>query len=177
VGSAAPAAIIERKGLDALMRAVLATGAAFRASANLVTDGYRRAKLTSDLVGSFIQNVEVEYDAKFPSQSKVMLNLNTFKQVEVLKTIAYQSLIMSPRLKVAEHRGKAIIKEIFDALVEDQGHLLMPDDARAIYDDIGLTSDKMRVICDFIACMTDRYALHFYSRLFGTNHESIYAPL
>jgi dGTPase len=34
-----------------------------------------------------------------------------------------------------------------------------------------------RVICDFIAGMTDRYAVQFYGRLFGTNPESIFAPL
>jgi dGTPase len=84
---------------------------------------------------------------------------------------------MSPRLKVAEHRGKEIVKEIFQALQDDDGYLLMPDDAQAIYNEIKYDSNKKRVICDFIACMTDRYALQFYSRLFGTSHESIYAPL
>ena len=137
----------------------------------------RDPKLTSDLVGTFIQGVEVIYDAGFPWQSKVRLKIETFKQVEVLKNFAYQSLIMSPRLKVAEHRGKEIVTAIFNALVKDKGHLLMPDDARQIYDQIKYETNKRRIVCDYIACMTDRYALQFYSRLFGTSHESIYAPL
>jgi dGTPase len=84
---------------------------------------------------------------------------------------------MSPRLKVAEHRGKEIVRDIFRAVEKDGGHLLMPDDSRTLYEDFDQVADKKRVICDFIACMTDRYALQFYSRLFGTSHESIYAPL
>ncbi len=163
--------------LDAEAKAVVASKAAFDASAKLVSNGYSRAKLTSDLVGTFIQGVEVDYDEEFPSQSKVRLNVETFKRVEVLKNFAYQSLIMSPRLKVAEHRGKQIVKDIFEALERDEGHLLMPDDARLLYEDFKGTAHKKRVVCDFIACMTDRYALQFYNRLFGTSHESIHAPL
>lgn len=173
----ASSSIIGEAGLDATAKAVIASKAAFVASANLVSDGYSRAKLTSDLVGIFIQGIEVDYDKDYPSQSKVRLNVETFKQVEVLKNFAYQSLIMSPRLKVAEHRGKEIVKQIYEALVEDDGHLLMPDDSRRLYEQIKGIANKRRVICDFIACMTDRYALQFYSRLFGTDHETIYAPL
>jgi dGTPase len=38
-------------------------------------------------------------------------------------------------------------------------------------------AEKRRVICDFIAGMTDRYAVQFYGRLFGTNPESVFSPL
>lgn len=157
--------------------AFVAADRTFAGSDELVNNGYARAKLTSDLVGSFIGGIEVEINPEFPSQSVVRLDVETFKQVEVLKNVTYQSLIMSPRLKVTEHRGKQIVADIFDALRTKEGHLLMPDDARNIYDNIDGAANKLRVICDFIACMTDRYAIHFYNRLFGTNHESIYAPL
>ena len=30
--------------------------------------------------------------------------------------------------------------------------------------------EKQRVVCDFIAGMTDRYAVQFYSRLFSMHH-------
>jgi dGTPase len=172
------AEIVKKPGsLSAFATAFVATDATFALSTELVTNGYSRTKLTSDLVGSFISGIEVEFNEEFPAQSIVRLNVETFKRVEVLKNVAYQSLIMSPRLKVAEHRGKQIVGDIFDALKTKEGHLLMPDDARSIHDKIGGTANKLRIICDFIACMTDRYALHFYNRLYGTNHESIYAPL
>jgi dGTPase len=84
---------------------------------------------------------------------------------------------MSPMLKVAEHRGKEIVQEIFKALNSTHGHLLMRSDCRALYAALKEPDEKRRVVCDFMAGMTDRYAIQFYGRLFGTNPESIYSPL
>lgn len=168
---------IENSNDPPFATAFVATDAAFALAMELVSNGYSRTKLTSDLVANFIAGIEVEPNEEYPSQSIVRLNVETFKQVEALKNVTYQALIMSPRLKVAEHRGKQIVGAIFDALNTKEGHLLMPDDARYLHDKMTGTANKRRVICDFIGCMTDRYALHFYNRLFGTNHESIYAPL
>jgi len=139
--------------------------------------GYYRTKLTSELVGSFIRAVQVKVDKENLALSKAYLDINTFKQVEVLKKFAYQSLIMSSRLKVAEHRGKEIVTRIFKALDSADGHLLMPEDCRSIYSQLVEPHEQQRVVCDFIAGMTDRYAIQFYSRLFGTNAETIYSPL
>ncbi|MFZ0507302.1 MAG: hypothetical protein WAM29_04215, partial [Methylocella sp.] len=36
---------------------------------------------------------------------------------------------------------------------------------------------KKRVVCDFIAGMTDRYAVEFYSRIFSDSPQSIFKPL
>ncbi|WP_421579174.1 hypothetical protein [Shinella sp. M31] len=41
----------------------------------------------------------------------------------------------------------------------------------------GDTLHKKRTICDFIAGMTDRYAVEFYSRLFGANGMTMHKPL
>lgn len=163
--------------LDMRLAAAMSADAVFTASNNAISDGYIRSGLTSELVGRFIQSVNVRVDEKYPAQSQAYLDIETFKTVEVLKNFAYYSLIMSPRLKVAEHRGQDIVVNIFRALSKDGGHMLLPDDVRALYEGMSNQSDKNRVICDFIACMTDRYALQFYSRLYGTSHESIYAPL
>lgn len=157
--------------------AAMATDAVFTASNNAISDGYIRSGLTSELVGRFIQSVKVRVNDRYPAQSQAYLDIETFKTVEVLKNFAYYSLIMSPRLKVAEHRGQDIVTNIFKALSREGGHMLLPDDVRALHEGMSNQSDKNRVICDFIACMTDRYALQFYSRLYGTSHESIYAPL
>jgi dGTPase len=74
-------------------------------SARAAADGYARTKLTSQLVGTFIHAVEVHADRSNPALSTVRLDVDTFKRVEVLKNFAYEALIMSSRLKVAEHRG------------------------------------------------------------------------
>lgn len=156
--------------------AVVSTGV-FQAAQRVASNGYYRTQLTSELVGSFIQAVQLKYNKHFPHLSAVHLDIDTFKHVEVLKNYTFQSLIMSPMLKVAEYRGKDIVKRIFHALTEHKGHLLMPDDFRAFYQQVACPLEKRRVVCDFIAGMTDRYAVKFYNRLFGTTPESIHAPL
>jgi dGTPase len=142
-----------------------------------VSSGYYRTRFTSDLVGEFIRSVRVRVSKETLALSYAYLDIEAFKKVEVLKNFAFQSLIMSPRLKVAEHRGKDIVKAIFRAIEEDEGYLLMPEDFQHLYSGMSDHADKKRVICDFIAGMTDRYAVQFYGRLFGTNPESIFAPL
>jgi dGTPase len=105
------------------------------------------------------------------------LNIESFKSMEVLKNFAFVSLIMSPRLKVTEHRGKDIIQEIFRALMKENGYLLMPEDFQWLFKGLADPEERMRVVCDFIAGMTDRYAVTFFGRLYGTNPESFFTPL
>ena len=168
------------------------SSAAFRTSAELAGDGYLRTDLTSQLVGRFIRGVRVEANPIDPALTRVYLEMDTFQKVEVLKTFAYEALIMAPTLRVSEYRGRDIVQVIFDALAHGKGHLLMPDDFREVYDALYDPSEKMRVICDFVAgmtdryalviCdfvagMTDRYALEFCGRLFSTTPESIWKPI
>ena len=83
---------------------------------------------------------------------------------------------MSPRVKLVEYRGKDIITNIFRAIDKEKGNLLLPDDYRNLYEKTNGVQRK-RVICDFIAGMTDRYAWEFYNRLFGTDPISIHVPV
>lgn len=148
-----------------------------KASHETTSSGYYRSRMTSDFVGFYIRSLKLQFNSKRPLLSCVYLDLDTFKRLEVLKNYAYQALIMSPMLKVAEYRGKDIVKQIFRALSADDGCLLMPKDFQNLYHELRHPSEKQRVICDFIAGMTDRYAVQFYGRLFGTNPETIFSPL
>jgi dGTPase len=145
----------------------------------LCRSGMVRTELTSYLVGKFIEGVIVEVDEKKPALSKIYLHDEIRKVVEVLKHFNYEATIMSPRLKVAEFRGHDIVHEIFEALVDvdKQNHLLLPDDFREIHRKLRDDKDKMRLISDFIAGMTDRYAVEFYSRLKSVTPQSIFKPL
>jgi dGTPase len=146
-------------------------------SRKLAGDGYQRVKFTSSLVQNFLSGVEVVPNLTYPQLHQIRLKFNTFLFVEVLKNLTYYGIIRSPRLQVAEHRGKDIIKEIFKALDTDDGAgtRLLPDDFRAICKGAPVMVRK-RTICDFIAGMTDRYAIEFYSRLYGVNSLTIHKP-
>ncbi|MBX9710449.1 MAG: dNTP triphosphohydrolase [Xanthobacteraceae bacterium] len=147
-----------------------------RFSERIAENGYERVKLTSGLVQTFMEGVEIKPHRSFPQLHRARLNIETFKTVEVLKNITYEAIIMSPRVKLVEYRGKDIIKQIFKAIDGKKGHLLLPDDYRELHA-AATGSAKKRVICDFIAGMTDRYAWEFYNRLYGAANISIHKPI
>jgi dGTPase len=149
----------------------------FSVSARIAQVGYERTEITADLVGQFISGVRLRPNSDFPALSKVELEPKTWIRVEVLKRFCFASLIMSSRLKVAERRGREIVTEIFERLSEKEGYQLLPDDFREWYARVKAKRDRMRLICDFIAGMTDRYAVEFYSRLKSETPQTIFKPL
>ena len=86
-------------------------------------------------------------------------------------------LINSSRLKVAESRGNEIIKKIFNKIYTDSSNVLLPEDVKKLYNESTDELWRARVTCDFIAGMTDRYALEFYGRLFSETPQTIFKPL
>lgn len=150
---------------------------AFRISKNICENGYARTKLTSQLVGEFINSVGVQLNEKQPSFSEITVDPGSKRKIETLKHFTYEATIESPRLKLAEYRGYDIVFGIFDALSSPRGHLLLPQDTRDLYSYFeNNASLRMRTICDFVAGMTDRYAIEFYGRLHSDNPQSIFKP-
>lgn len=148
-------------------------------SDSLAQDGYQRTDLTSSLVGAFIRAVDIaKIDRKFPALSTVRMADDRRFQVEILKHFVYESQILSPRVQLLAHRSREIIETIFDRLADRKaaGHLLLPSDYRQIHDAVKTKPDRLRTICDFIAGMTDRYAIEFYGRLTSENPETIFKP-
>lgn len=151
---------------------------AMRASRDLNMDAGKRMKLSSELVHEFINDVQLEVNEEFPALSKVSLVKGTRIKVEILKQYTYLSTIYSNRVKLGEYRGTELVGDIFDALKKENGHLLMPDDVRKQVQDAGNDEAlKARHICDFVAGMTDRYAVEFWARLRSDAAESMFKPI
>lgn len=145
-------------------------------SRELANNGFHRTALTSNLVQIFLDGIEVVAHKTYPQLNKVRLNMNDFILMEVLKNITYEAVIRSPALQVVEYRGKEIIEKIFNAIVGENGQRLLPEDFREVYES-GNKLSQYRTVCDFIAGMTDRYAVEFYSRLYGANGLTMHKPL
>lgn len=158
---------------------------AFAASAlnsveeEMARDGYLRSGAMSGWVGTLIRGVEVDFNSDCPALSRVTLQRELWETVEVLKHFTYEYVINSPLLRFPEHRGKDIIKEIFEALTENRdGYSLMPYDNQRLYHEFkGDPVAQYQVVADFIAGMTDRYALEFYGRLTSESPQTIFKPL
>ncbi len=138
--------------------------------------GYLRSALTSKLVRESLRGVDVILNQQFPQLSTIKVAPPILLKIAILKHFTFEATILAPRLRVATRRGGDIVKQIFSALIADGGHELLPVDFRANYVRLEKIEDKRRVVCDFIAGMTDRYAIEFYGRLMSERPESIFKP-
>lgn len=149
----------------------------FNLSEEFANNGYQRNYFSSYLVSRFISGLSIDIDHKYPILSKIKVEDEINKQINILKHFSYVFLINSSRLKVVENRGYDIISKMFLRLSSDEGYKLLPEDYQKLYFDASTDQGKKRVICDFIAGMTDRYAIEFYGRLFSENPKTIFKPL
>ena len=144
----------------------------------LKDDGAARTRLTSHLVNECIEATEVpKIDPEFPALSELQLDEHLETRIAIVKRLTHALVIQSPNLKTVEYRGYDLVKDIFDALSKDDGHMLLPDDYRKR---VTATTDELerdRAICDFIAGMTDRYAVEFHERLHSGSAQTIFKPL
>ena len=170
-----PQELLENGGLDLEQYNALVVSITSETSATLCSNGYFRTEFTSQLVGRFIRAIEIaEFNDGCPALTTVRLSIEAFIAVEVLKTVAFNAVIMSSRLKSAENRGQWVVEQIFGELKDDGGYLLMPEDWRLLIEaNPGDTGWKQRCISDYIAGMTDAYCLEFYERILGRAAPSI----
>ena len=143
----------------------------------LAEDGTARTKLTSRLVDECVEGTEVVVNDVVPPLSKVVLKPDLLRRVEILKHFVYELVTQSSNLKTVEYRGSEIVCEIFEALSSKDGDKLLPDDYRKRVEAVNDEPSRCRAICDFIAGMTDRYAIEFYGRLRSESAQTIFKPL
>lgn len=175
-------------GIDAIRKKVYESLVNTQFAASDLT----RTKYTAERVGELIQEVEIIWNDEFPMLSKVRLARKALLDVEIFKHLNYELVIRSPKLAVVQHRGKQIVTEIFEAIVKSEGQLL-PNHWRESYEacaDVQENQEnsaelvqpqvpnikQMRFICDFVAGMTDRYAVEFHDSLFGDG-RGLYGPV
>jgi dGTPase len=150
----------------------------YRAYKNFAASGYFRTQLSSQLVGEAIDSVEIVYNEDAPCVSRVKLSPSVEFRVEVLKQYMFLATIYSSRVSLPEFRGYEVVSGIFNALAGERGFLLMPEDVRAQYEMAANDHDtQMRVVCDFVAGMTDRYAMEFFGRLHSDTPQSMFKPV
>lgn len=104
------------------------------------------------------------------------------KESEVFKKLAFEVVFLSPELKQLEHKGNYMLERLWGVLKQryiDGGtiggqdfQILSKEDA----DEIESTpeiNDRARLVCDFLAGMTDGSAARLYKRLFIPDFGSI----
>jgi len=121
--------------------------------------------LVTDLVRTTSDNIDIMKiyslnDVRKADKKCVSFSEETNKYNKQLKTFLYKKLYRHYRVERMAEKAEHIIEDLFRAYMKNS-HIL-PEAIHARTKDIGLE----RVICDYIAGMTDRFALEEHARLF-----------
>ncbi|MGE0681785.1 MAG: deoxyguanosinetriphosphate triphosphohydrolase family protein [Candidatus Binatia bacterium] len=134
-----------------------------------------RKMLTRDLIHEFASAVGIQSPDRIDAEPRARI------RIEVLKAFESYKVIHNPRVTTLGHKGKEVLRRLFAVL--DQGREstgLFPEDHGEDYEQAlleGSETARKRVICDFLAGMTDSYAMRFFSRLFVPGEGSFYEML
>ncbi|HLD44372.1 MAG TPA: deoxyguanosinetriphosphate triphosphohydrolase, partial [bacterium] len=83
-----------------------------------------------------------------------------------LKEFLYRSLYTHPKVLNMQKRAKVVIAGLFNSLIKESK--LIPGEFIAFYPQ---DEPQPRIVCDYVAGMTDRFALGEFDRLFEEIHH------
>jgi dGTPase len=139
-------------------------------------------------IGKYIRATTLVHDVNFLSGAtnryRFRLAIDpAFKaESKVFKKLAFEVVFLSPQLKQLEHKGNHLLHGLWDVLskryvtgdnIDGQTFQLLPEDAAAEIGQADSEEKKARLVCDFLAGMTDGYAARMYKRLFTPDFGSI----
>lgn len=135
-----------------------------------------RKRCISRLVHHFmtaIEVIEIESFSEPLLRYRVRVKDRQRKLLDALQDVVRQEVIFNPSIQHLEFKGQRMVVSVFEAMASDPKRLL-PIDAKALFDK---SDEPERVICDYVAGMTDLYLLKTYERLFSPRMGSVFDKL
>jgi dGTPase len=133
--------------------------------------------LVSDLIDSSslrLNDSGVRSSAEVRSQPKALIGFSdaTRELNHELKSFLREHLYKHYKVRRMTSKAQRVVRELFDAFFADPA--LMPDDheARTRLDLVKGPAGRARAVADYIAGMTDRYAILEHSRLFEPSERT-----
>lgn len=133
----------------------------------------------SHLVGSFIHGVELHQQQRFEHpllDYQAQLTQPAAQALCVLKQFVWDHVISIPEVKSFEYKGQVTVMGLFRVLWSNPERLL-PRSRLAKLDAATSEQERMRLLCDYVAGMTDDYATRVYAKLFSPYYGSIFDRL
>ncbi|WP_422128105.1 anti-phage deoxyguanosine triphosphatase [Vibrio hannami] len=135
---------------------------------------YLRKDAIGGIVNTLLTGITVE-KVKDHSFDSDLLNYNAYLEpglnnaLSIFKRFVSDYVIQVPDVQRLEYRGQQIVIDLFEALSADPERLL-PEATRSKWQQANESHDGgMRVICDYIANMTDGYAQKLHQQLFSAH--------
>jgi len=150
--------------------------------------GGRVEPFVGSRIGKYIRAARLEREVNFLSEEtnrygfKLVIDEEVRQECKLFKNLAYEVVFLSPELRQLEHKGSLMLRELWNVLetryvkgglIDGQTFELLP--AADVEEIKEATSEKerARLVCDFLANMTDGFAARMYRRLFEPGFGSI----
>ena len=141
-----------------------------------------RKQMTRCLIDRYVRAAKISQRKAVPPGAisqryyyKICVRDQERVELRLLYGLIKQFVFESPQVKTLEAKGTHIIGCLFLKLMSgDNAKELLPEDWKEHLNEVSTIEDKARVVCDYIAGMTDDYAQKTYSRLFLPDRGSIY---
>lgn len=177
--------LMTRSQLDTLAFRQLVAASSFT-NADTLLDGlfdasiHVRKQVVGEMVNYFItaivsQTVHADFENDILRYNLVLLP-EARALLAYLMGSVYQYVIDSQESRTFEYGGQTVVLRLFEALSSNPGHLLDKKNRQQYLDQQDEASGR-RVVCDYIANMTDEYAYRMHERLFGFNTRTIFERL
>jgi dGTPase len=88
----------------------------------------------------------------------------------------FNYVIDSQEARTFEYGGQTVVLRLFDAISSNPASLL-DNKNRELFKQASDETEAYRVVCDYLANMTDEYAYRMHERLFGFNTRTIFERL
>ncbi|WP_131781392.1 anti-phage deoxyguanosine triphosphatase [Legionella gresilensis] len=143
-------------------------------------EAYKRKQTIGEIVNYFItattvkithvgfENMLLKYNVVLQPEAADLLNY--------LRQCIYQHVIDSQEARIFEYGGQTVVLRLFEAISSNPSALLDHKN-RKLYQDATDEKAALRIVCDYIANMTDEYAHRMHERLFGFNTRVIFERL
>ena len=139
-------------------------------------------------IGNYVRAAVLEEDVNFLSgvtnryRYRLVVDDSVKAESSVFKKLAFEVVFLSPQLKQLEHKGSHLLRGLWkvlekryveDGTIDGQDFQLLPEYAAEEIEAVSTKEEKARLVCDFLAGMTDGYAARMYKRLFTPDFGSI----
>ncbi len=139
-----------------------------------------RKQVIGEMVNYFIGSCQIVLvNAEFENQLlkyNMELTPEALALLEYLKQCIYSYVIDSQESRTFEYGGQMVVQRLFEAISSNPRSLLDIHN-RELYQNAPDEETAFRVLCDYIANMTDEYAYRMHERLFGFNTRTIFERL
>ena len=141
---------------------------------------HRRKQAIGEMVNYFITATMIKvtneaFDMQLFKYNIVLLP-EAMSLLTYLTQCIYTYVIDSQEARTFEYGGQTVVLRLFEAIGSNPTSLLDIKN-RALFNQATDEQAALRVVCDYIANMTDEYAYRMHERLFGFNTRTIFERL